>query len=60
MGSSQPSEVHPMTIHSRIRYCRVIENASPAKMSRYCRLRAGYELWKLVIGLHIDMCARPA
>jgi len=46
-----------MTIHSRIRYCRVIENAPPAKISRYCRLRAGYELWLLVVGLHIDMCA---
>jgi hypothetical protein len=42
-----------MTIHSRIRYCRVIEG-SPLQ-PRWARLRAGYELWLLVVGLHIDM-----
>jgi hypothetical protein len=42
-----------MTIHSRIRYCRVFENSPDA--ARWMKLRAGYELWLLVVGLHIDM-----
>jgi hypothetical protein len=44
-----------MTIHSRIRYCRVFETSTSPYVTRWMKLRAGYHLWLLVVGLHIDM-----